>query len=616
MKLSSSLLAIILLRVVYANGEASKEDQKPYQCSLYMAPSSIPHSGFGVYTGRKIPRNSAVQPYSNSVSLAVTDVTFHTENEDSDYWSHVDYLWSGSGLAEFEADEVSENVFVMGCLANFHTYLKNLHPESVEYDDTIADRFTDPGAGAFSYHAGHLFTAVRDIEAGEELFADYGEEWLDSREETFADYVPRQDDFRKAATIVNKITKHQQNLGDKQYSMLRDIVNALSDRVATVLPKTSQEFKDVNSRNSRKNDLTKLLALNTVLERNLTWVEENGLCLDLIRPGISTIPGAGRGAFSQGYIQEGTIISPAPLLTIPNSDNMLMYEWEDDEETGEKVKIDEDIPIGKQIAVNYCFGHLDSKLLLCPMTNMLLMNHCSNRISGEGHCGNRGPNAKVQWATNWDKDTPEWLKMSLDEIEKATQVGSRGLSFEVVATRDIAPGEEVLIDYGLNWETAWQEHVENWEAPETPDYVPVRTMKEFGDLRSIDELETDPYPANVQLVCYFDKCDEEDEEEEKVLDGKYMISRVGLDAEEDLYYCEIIEKPSDVEINKNEKESFTVRVFCSEEETYLVKSYPKESITFRMEKYASDQHLPGVFRHFIEIDDEIFPEEWKNVKDA
>lgn len=91
-----------------------------------MAPSSIPNSGFGVYTTRTIEKDEPVTPLADAPSVIAIDMTAHTENPLSDFWTHVDYLWSGAGLGEFEASEVSENVFVLGCLSNFHTYLKNL----------------------------------------------------------------------------------------------------------------------------------------------------------------------------------------------------------------------------------------------------------------------------------------------------------------------------------------------------------------------------------------------------------------------------------------------------------------------------------------------------------
>ena len=48
-----------------------------------------------------------------------------------------------------------------------------MKPEPSDYDDTIVNRFKDPGAGAFSYHNGRKFKASRDIQAGEESGIDY-----------------------------------------------------------------------------------------------------------------------------------------------------------------------------------------------------------------------------------------------------------------------------------------------------------------------------------------------------------------------------------------------------------------------------------------------------------
>jgi len=46
--------------------------------------------------------------------------------------------------------------------------------------------------------------------------------------------------------------------------------------------------------------------------------------------------------------------------------------------------------------------------------------------------------------------TPEVLKDTLEKI---------GLSFEYVALRDIEEGEEIFMDYGEEWEDAWEQHV-------------------------------------------------------------------------------------------------------------------------------------------------------------
>merc|ERR1712071_52111 len=40
-----------------------------------------------------------------------------------------------------------------------------------------------------------------------------------------------------------------------------------------------------------------------------------------------------------------------------------------------------------------------------------------------------------------------------------------GLMFEYVAIREILPNEEVVLDYGREWEFAWQKHVEGFSPP-------------------------------------------------------------------------------------------------------------------------------------------------------
>merc|ERR1712238_631768 len=46
----------------------------------------------------------------------------------------------------------------------------------------------------------------------------------------------------------------------------------------------------------------------------------------------------------------------------------------------------------------------------------------------------------------------------------------------------------------------------------------------------------------------------------------------------------------------------------------LLINYPRESIRFFTLPYQGDQHLPNAFRHHIEIRDEIFPDQWKNLQ--
>lgn len=99
--------------------------------------------------------------------------------------------------------------------------------------------------------------------------------------------------------------------------------------------------------------------------RSIEWLQENGRCVDHITPGNSTIEGAGHGGFAKRDLPEGTIITGSPLHHIPMQDGFIpMYKaFYSDPESDKKSKSE---ITGYQLLMNYCFGHADSTLLLCP----------------------------------------------------------------------------------------------------------------------------------------------------------------------------------------------------------------------------------------------------------
>jgi hypothetical protein len=170
-------------------------------------------------------------------------------------------------------------------------------------------------------------------------------------------------------------------------------------------------------------------------KRDPSWIKRNGQCLENLKPQKSTIPDAGFGAFAQFRISRGEIVVPAPVLHVVEKEALTLFNRD--------VPSDDDSPldiapymIGPSLLMNYCFGHTESSMLLCPMTSAILLNHCSIRTK---ECGSDGPNAEIRWSSGWDEPSHKWRNKTLDEIDE--QKG-RLLSFEVVALRDIAPGEE------------------------------------------------------------------------------------------------------------------------------------------------------------------------------
>ena len=395
-----------------------------------------------------------------------------------------------------------------------------------------------------------------------------------------------------------------------------------------LLPENRKELQDMKDSVDSKTELTRYLADHKGLNPHTPeWIEENGLCLENLLPTKSTLPHAGQGAFAQYSMRKGEVIMPAPLLQI--MDRKALALW--DEETDQRVN--------DQLLLNYCFGHPQSTLLLCPDTQAVLVNHCSMRTK---QCGPQGPNAEIRWSRGWDPTSDAWRKMSLEEIAK--QPG-RGLAFEVAALRDIQPGEEVFIDYGVDWENAWNEHVKNWK----PRYRPKgwitateanaemdRILPEFiaGDLRgSVDH----PY---LFTACQYhtsmgDKRDVYAKRKVKwqELSDEEIIARYGEKGDafgyprDDLGYSKHADTshwPCTVLLQEKDSGTYTVRIHQNPWEgdmawerndvPRILTGYQRSDIHYFVRPYQSDQQLPGAFRHPLGVPEGMFPDHWKNLK--
>jgi hypothetical protein len=107
------------------------------ECLLYMAPSSIPNAGFGMFTTRPIAKDELVIPIPYAPTIAIcdeklSDYDYDDENlfyhfdddipqhESDDNWVYQDYVWFGGGFSNFECDYVDESVIPFS-MSNFHT---------------------------------------------------------------------------------------------------------------------------------------------------------------------------------------------------------------------------------------------------------------------------------------------------------------------------------------------------------------------------------------------------------------------------------------------------------------------------------------------------------------
>ncbi len=154
-------------------------------------------------------------------------------------------------------------------------------------------------------------------------------------------------------------------------------------------------------------------------------------------------------------------------------------------------------------------------------------------------------------------------------------------------------------------------------------------MNKLKKLRTLEELEHDPYPANVRTVCaYFPDVGEiiGDNEEEDVVDSDrswvddgsiYTTENPDYQEYGWLWECRILDREDEegntyiVElVNKKDVDT----QWSTAGKNRRLTNYPRESISFVNEMYQSDQHLLGVFRSYIRIPDKIFPQQWRDLE--
>jgi hypothetical protein len=263
----------------------------------------------------------------------------------------------------------------------------------------------------------------RSIPEGGEIFVNYGEQWfLDRVEDVGA--VPFEASFHDVdifLTTFKRMSLLYQTADNPEFTRdLWDVVlsQAIYDtRSGNALPLTFEDMQSsygIGAAESRR----------PYSIRSREWLHEHGRCMDNIRPGISTIPQAGRGAFASRFIPAGGLVAPGPLLHMANRTSLNIY---DETEDGSR---DKSKHVSMQLILNYCFGHKQSTVLLCPYTSpSAYINHSSKMT-----------NVKVVWSTNTTPNhNPDWLEEDVNFLKRTEKVG---LSLDFVATRDIEPGEE------------------------------------------------------------------------------------------------------------------------------------------------------------------------------
>jgi hypothetical protein len=585
-------------------------DDYTEECGLFMAESAIPNSGLGMFTA--VEMGNSKQIFSGEIVIQVQDYSLNrklrhwlheTNKTEEPKWLLDSYFWNAeTTLGEFEARRIYSIVPALGMLANSHPGLVNARMRRPTRESGGVHRTTHASAGAFSTFHDIRFVSDGPIEAGAELYADYGDSWFERR--TDLGLIPLKDDFLRADELLQQFNGSVKGNfdSDKASTLWKEFWKNFTeedDRVKNAIPRALDQVKTV----FEMGGTAKYSVPDRV--RSISWLKENGKCLDNIRPGISRIEGAHRGAFATRRINKGDLIAPAPLVHI-HRNHLKLYDSTDVQDNQTKPWYD-----GEQLLLNYVYGHSNSSVLLFPYSPVV------NYINHDRY----GFNAELRWS-DVSHHRPDLMALSPDELMKFNH---SGLVMEFVATRDIEAGDEVLLDYGEAWDQAWKKWVTEWRPPKDADhYVPAYEFNDYlQPVRTEKEQKRKPYPENVITVCYADEVKKKKKPVETLHSGEPVFEwkyRSGMfEMTEDAFPCDILQRDIKdkylVDTISPNLGTYTVRIHRSKKEKVVMNKVPRTAIEFFDDEYTSDLFLnKRAFRHEIQLPDHMVPQAWKDLQ--
>jgi hypothetical protein len=581
------------------------------ECGIWLAPSTIPGAGLGMYAGRDFRKGDLLQEYGDVV-IPIIDIESHAREFSPEKWNFLwdEYTWDAESLQMDHEGYGHVNVASPGFGAAANSFLGIFNVEEyspVPYDETASlHRSKDPGLGGFSMYGNRLSVAKRDISAGQEFFVSYGENWFETRPQMKT--VPLFKDLKKA----NQLFRNFQRLiqVDKEQVIPDEVAEDLWDVfIRNNKFDGSRIFGAFHHDDPNELEMLKKMTLQSLRRlqstRSLEWIEEHGTCGDHLKAGPSELAQAGRGAFASRFLPADAVVAHVPLIHISDRGRLIMYQLE----TRSKQRRPSRSAgiLGHQILLNYCYGHGESTLLLCPYGPMVnYINHNATKV-----------NVKLRWADpQRGNHMPELLERSIEELD--TNATAK-LAFELVALRDIHPGEEIYLDYGEEWEQAWQEHLVKWQQhvkdhrDDLANYTSARQLN--ADKRSrlyteFDQIESPKYPRNVEIKCeksFLDNDDWEEFAENNTIDDYLRSHR------DELLPCEIMRVER---IDGQLRYTVVMKEADPDDDSLLInhleEHLPRQAIRFVDKPYTSDIFLTNAFRHDIRIPDEMFPQAWRN----
>ena len=209
---------------------------------------------------------------------------------------------------------------------------------------------------------------------------------------------------------------------------------------------------------------------------------------------------------------------------------------------------------------------------------------------------------------------------------------------DIVATRDISPGEEIFIDYGKEWEDAWNDHVKKYKSPCKDGEICFKSSRAVAYMNDdkfnpiYHEWSDDHFTACYQdqmptddgsLIFLMPETSDPETYAHFSNTGTYYRNISFNDEGFDLAFVQSKWHPCKILRGEKLDGVFDVVYFTIETASdelrkgsnvlRRMRTLPKEYIWFRNKPFKSDMHWEHAFRHEIKIPDSIFPTHWKDL---
>lgn len=591
------------------NDSHDKQDDPFLDCGLYMAPSSIPNAGWSMYTGKSIQQYESIQPVE--LAIQMEDFFKHVKarqalhNETLPDWLLNSYYWKPDETdGHFDGADMTF-ISGFGAMVNYHPAFVNIAPSGITRKQQVSR--SSPQAGAFTEYKGMKFYATQDIPAGHELSMSYGSSYFDGTP------IPTASNFKRADRMVKLV--HKTCLGQldtdvcrELWQMVRhgkDVEESVCQNFLVNEASCKNLWKQmVKSKTSTNRNNAKIIAalpqtLDGVQEAlvqgcawhmapnvqpSIEWLQKNGICLDHIEP--RAIEHAGSGAFAKRALSKGSLVAPAPVAHLHRGHLDLFI-------------VDENDPSqihwhGHQLMWNYVYSHPSTSLVFLPYSPVVnYINHSPTDA-----------NVELRWSSRMSH--PEWMNKSTAEIVATTE--KAGLMMEIVALRDIQEGDEILLDYGNDWQEAWERHIENWQAPISTDFL--RSLKSHRNqmrlptLNDTDSNDIEPIDSSLTPVCWVD-----DYQLKKIDKHEYAWnnSTTAKSTNWVRYLCTLVSR-HDV----NGTTTYDADMTLWRKQVTRVTGIHRRAIDFVSRPYTSNQYLRQSFRHEIHLPDHMISDAWKD----